>query len=87
MLSLGRQWHWPAGRAALRSALSLTAGFGLGPTFTGVWAQFGPDPLRLCFLSHVALAALALVLGLRVGPGAFDGRSVATPVSPWERGW
>ena len=82
MLSLGRQWHWPAGRAALRSALSLTAGFGLGPTFTGIWAQFGPDPLRLCFLPHVALAAVALGLGLRVGPGAFDGRSVVTAREP-----
>lgn len=77
LLALGGRLHWPAGRAALRSALSLTTGFGLGPSLTGLWGQFGPDPLRWCFLPHLALAVVALVIGVRAEAGSFDGRAEA----------
>lgn len=45
---------------AKRAAMSLTAGFGVGPLFSGVIAQWGPYPAQTPFILHIALS-LALV--------------------------
>jgi len=50
------------GAAARRAALSLTAGFAVGPLVAGVLAQWLPLPTVLPYLVHLALAAVALAL-------------------------
>ncbi len=69
MLALGSRCGWPSGRAVLRAALSLTAGFGLGPTITGMWGQFGADPLRWAYVPHLVFTVAALALGTRTPAG------------------
>ncbi|MFJ7998201.1 MFS transporter [Streptomyces sp. NPDC096310] len=55
----------PPGRQA-RAGLAATAanmgGLGCGPLLSGVLAQYAPWPLRLPFLAHLALVAIASVL-------------------------
>jgi MFS family permease len=52
---------------ARRAAISLSAGFGLGPLVTGVLAQFAPAPTVLPFVAHAAMLsfAIARVWGVR----------------------
>jgi MFS family permease len=50
----------PAG--ARRAALALTAGFGLGPVVAATLAQWAPDPLRVPYLPHLLIGAVAIVL-------------------------
>ena len=45
---------------ARRAAIALSAGFGLGPVVAGLLAQWGPDPLVVPYLGHLALMAVAL---------------------------
>jgi predicted MFS family arabinose efflux permease len=59
----------PAGRrafAATLSSISIRLGLGLGPGIGGILAEYAPDALRLPFLIHLGLLAVAagLVLGL-----------------------
>jgi MFS family permease len=49
------------GLGARRAAVSLTAGFGVGPLVAGLLAQWAPAPLLLPYLVHLVLTALALV--------------------------
>jgi MFS family permease len=55
----------PAGRGA-RAGLAATAanmgGLGLGPLLAGTLAQYAPWPLRLPFLTHLALLAFAVAV-------------------------
>jgi MFS family permease len=52
------------GLSARRSALALTAGFGLGPVVAAVLAQWAADPLVVPYLPHLVIgAAAAVVLG------------------------
>src|SRR6516225_2080810 len=52
------------GLSARRSALALTAGFGLGPVVAAVLAQWAADPLVLPYLPHLVIGiAAAVVLG------------------------
>jgi MFS family permease len=52
------------GLSARRSALALTAGFGLGPVVAAVLAQWAADPLVVPYLPHLVIgAAAAMVLG------------------------
>lgn len=51
-----------SGTGARRAALSLTAGFGVGPLIAGPLAQWGPAPQVLPYLVHLALAGIALVM-------------------------
>jgi predicted MFS family arabinose efflux permease len=52
------------GLSARRSALALTAGFGLGPVVAAVLAQWAADPLVVPYLPHLVIGvAAAVVLG------------------------
>ena len=57
-----------AGVGARRAALSLTAGFGLGPFVTGMLAELSAHPLTVPYLPHLVLGLVALVVLLPV-PG------------------
>lgn len=60
--------------STLRSAMSLTAGFAMGPAIAGALAQWAPLPTALPYVVHIAVCAAAGWLLLR-GP---------EPVSLWE---
>src|SRR5580693_8614963 len=47
------------GLSARRSALALTAGFGLGPVVAAVLAQWAPDPLVVPYLPHLVIGTVA----------------------------
>ncbi|MCX5746496.1 MAG: MFS transporter [Proteobacteria bacterium] len=51
-----------AGVGARRATIALSAGFGLGPLFSGLLAQFAPAPTILPFVGHVAALVVALVV-------------------------
>lgn len=52
----------PAGMAARRAALALTAGFGIGPLVSGVLGQWAPEPTVLPYLVHLVVGGIALTL-------------------------
>jgi MFS family permease len=68
------------GLSARRSALALTAGFGLGPVVAAVLAQWAGDPLVVPYLPHLVIGgAAALVLaGTPGGAGPGQARSGAS---------
>ena len=49
------------GMSARRSALALTAGFGLGPVVAAALAQWAGDPLVLPYLPHLVIGGVAAV--------------------------
>ena len=49
------------GTSARRSALALTAGFGLGPVAAALLAQWAPGPLVIPYLPHLVIGAVAAV--------------------------
>ncbi|WP_369406870.1 MFS transporter [Millisia brevis] len=51
---------------ARRAAMSLTAGFGLGAGVSGALGQWGPWPTGASYLTHIIVAAIALLLVLPV---------------------
>jgi Major Facilitator Superfamily len=55
-------------RSARRAALAISAGFGSGPVVAAALAQWGPGPLVVPYLPHLALGVAALAVGLTV-PG------------------
>ena len=61
------------GAGARRAALSLTAGFAVGPLVAGFLAQWGPAPEVLSYLVHLILAGIALVLLPRAPETRFPG--------------
>jgi predicted MFS family arabinose efflux permease len=89
----------PAGSGARRAAMSLTAGFGLGPVVAGLLAQWAPAPLVTAYVPHlVVMLAVLLPLwrapetvtgpasgrGLRVRSAAEPAfRGRVAPVAPW----
>lgn len=54
--------------AARRSAISMTAGFGLGPLVAGILAQWAPAPMIVPYLPHIVLMAGVLLLLRRGAP-------------------
>lgn len=84
---------------ARRSAVVLSAGFGLGPVTAGIIAQWAPDPLVLPYVAHLVVMAIVLPGLLRapetVTPGAARRplvpsgiglprfRGVVAPLAPW----
>jgi MFS family permease len=50
---------------ARRAALSLSAGFGVGPAVGGVLAQWAPWPMELPYLAHILLTLPVIVLVAR----------------------
>lgn len=85
-----------AGAGARRAALSLSAGFGVGPLLAGLIASFAPFPLELPYGLHIMITIAALV-GLLTAPETGDGsapvtwrvhvprglRSTVLPMAPW----
>jgi hypothetical protein len=51
----------PVGSGARRAAMSLTAGFGLGPVVAGLLAQWAPAPLITAYLPHLVVGVAVLV--------------------------
>lgn len=51
-----------AGLSARRSALALTAGFGLGPVVAAGLAQWAPDPLVVPYLPHLVIGVAAAIM-------------------------
>jgi MFS family permease len=62
------------GASARRSAVAMSAGFGLGPSVAAVLAQWAGDPLVLPYLPHVVIGAAAVAVVWRA-PGTGGGRS------------
>src|SRR3954454_22739756 len=78
------------GGGARRAAMSLTAGFGLGPVVAGLLAQWAPDPLVTAYVPHL-LVGLAVLVPLwrspeTVTPGAGRGLRVRSAGDPAFRG-
>ena len=88
----------PPGSGARRAAMSLTAGFGLGPVVAGLLAQWAPAPLVTAYVPHLLVTAAVLVplwrapetvvggsgRGLRVrSAGDPAFRGRVAPVAPW----
>src|SRR4051794_9147329 len=80
----------PAGSGARRAAMSLTAGFGLGPVVAGLLAQWAPAPLVTAYVPHL-LVVLAVLVPLWRPPAAAPpppprrggrGRAAARPPLP-----
>jgi MFS family permease len=72
----------PPGSGARRAAMSLTAGFGLGPVVAGLLAQWAPDPLVTAYLPHL-LVGLAVLVPLWRAPETV--RPAPSAGSPWSR--
>jgi MFS transporter len=66
------------GAGARRATIALSAGFGLGPLFSGVVAQYAPAPTVLPYAIHGAVLAGAL-LGVRRAPDTGE-RAAAGPL-------
>jgi MFS family permease len=88
----------PVGSGARRAAMSLTAGFCLGPVVAGLLGQWAPAPLVTAYLPHLLLGLAVLVPlwrapetgtgagrpGLRVRSAADRRfRGAVAPVAPW----
>jgi MFS family permease len=74
------------GMSARRSALALTAGFGLGPVVAAALAQWVSDPLVVPYLPHLLIGVAAVVALARTPAGTVGRRTVqhpATPSSAW----
>jgi MFS family permease len=80
--------------SARRTALSLSAGFGLGPVVAALLAQWAPAPLVVPYLPHIVLGAAAVAVLWPVpgrvavatsrGPGAgSDGGNGSGNTSAW----
>ena len=72
------------GLSARRSALALTAGFGLGPVVAAVLAQWAADPLVVPYLPHLVIGAAAAVVLAGTPEGSAGRRPRAQPP---ERRW
>jgi MFS family permease len=82
--------------SARRTALALSAGFGLGPVVAGLLAQWAPGPLVVPYLPHLAIGVAALLLllptpdarprrtgvGRRRAPAALRSRTFWLTVAP-----
>ncbi|MDT4914691.1 MAG: hypothetical protein QOC66_3819 [Pseudonocardiales bacterium] len=66
--------------AARRASLALNIGFCLGPLTAGLLAEYGPAPLTLPFVVHVALVALMLLVAAAIGgKAAWSGDRARSP--------
>jgi MFS family permease len=85
--------------AARRAAVTMTAGFALGPLVSGLLAQWAPDPRVVPYVPHLALMLVVLVF-VPGAPETVSGggervaralpslrvarfRRVVTPMAPW----
>lgn len=67
------------GTGARRAAVSLSAGFGVGPLVAGLVAQVAPDPLTISYVPHLVLGVIAVVL-LVPAPGPRPVHAVRRPL-------
>jgi MFS family permease len=51
-----------SGASARRSALALTAGFGLGPLTAAILAQWAPDPAVVPYIPHLVIGTVAAIV-------------------------
>jgi MFS family permease len=75
-----------AGVSARRSAVALSAGFGLGPFTAAMIAEWVPDPLLAAYLPHLAIGAAALA-ALLPAPETAAGRDAAPGRAGRARRW
>jgi MFS family permease len=68
-------------RAALFAGLAQAGGSALGPLIAGVFAEWAPDPLRLCYLVMLGATVAAAAFVLRL-PERRDRRA-----EPWRPQW
>jgi MFS family permease len=73
------------GLSARRSALALTAGFGLGPVVAAVLAQWVSDPLVVPYLPHLVIGTVAAIVLWRTPEGA--SAAVSRAPIPAKRAW
>jgi MFS family permease len=77
------------GVSARRSAVALSAGFGLGPFTAAMIAEWVPDPLLAAYLPHLVLGAAALAALLpapETGGRAAEPGQAAAPARRWPPG-
>jgi Major Facilitator Superfamily len=72
--------------SARRTALALSAGFGLGPVTAAVLAQWAGDPLVVPYLPHLVLGAAAAIIaatapGMRSQPATAPGTRSEQPTT------
>jgi predicted MFS family arabinose efflux permease len=67
------------GVGARRATIALSAGFGLGPLFSGLLAQWAPWPTVTPYVAHTAALALA-ILGGTGAPETRPPRAIAGPL-------
>jgi MFS family permease len=75
------------GMSARRSALALTAGFGLGPVAAALLAQWVSDPLVVPYLPHLVTGTAAAVVLARTPEGIRARPQVAPVRGPAGRRW
>jgi MFS transporter len=66
----------PVGSGARRATIALSVGFGIGPLFSGLCAQYLPAPTLLCYVVHVGVLLAILGFAWRArdtGGGAAPG--------------
>lgn len=63
--------------AALTATACVTGGLAFGPLLGGILAQYGPAQLKLSFIVHLALVAIALAAARRLPS------KPATAIGPW----
>ena len=68
--------------SARRTALALTAGFGLGPVVAAVLTQWAPDPLVVPYLPHLVIGVVAAVLILPVAETVHRPPDSRSPLAP-----
>lgn len=83
VLSVGSAWlaelSGPAGQAARRTTVALSAGWAIGPLASGALAQWGPAPTTLPYLVHLAMMAGAIVAFFGAPEPGGRQRAQATP--------
>ena len=74
-----------SGMSARRSALALTAGFGLGPFTAAMLAQFAPEPAVVPYIPHLVIGAVAAIVVWPVPGGTPAHRERGLPVALRQR--
>src|SRR5207249_3942678 len=75
------------GLSVRRSALALTAGFGLGPVVAAGLAQWVSDPLVVPYLPHLVIGTVAAVVLAGTPEGAASRSTARLRPAPTARPW
>jgi len=87
VMSAGATWLIELSQDAIasgprRATVALSAGFGLGPLVTGVFAQYFPEPTRTPFALHLAVLCIALLVVRSAPDAGVSMSSSATTTQP-----